>query len=565
MARIFFFAFLFFFSNGTWAQQKPEAYALLAKPTRVQFAWQEQERILFVALDPATWEGREYDDHSIPLSRINPKKLNTDQWCMAAKAWGAKEILFVAKHTGGFCWWSTHTTDYGIRNTAWKNGKGDVLKELSASCKKFGLNLGMYVSPADESWGVGIGSGGRTKDPSKQEGYNKVYRQQLKEVLTRYGRISEIWFDGSCVIDVSDIVHTYAKYAVIFQSPQASIRWVGNEEGVAPYPAWNSLDSASLITGVATAAQGYPDGNAWAPLECDLPLYNHFWFWSKENEEKRRTLNELMEVYSKSVGRGAVMLLNSTPDTTGLIPAGDMVLYMALGKEINRRFAHPIATTSDNTKGLTEIDLKTPTEINQIVIMEDYRAGERIRGYVVEGLVNNQWKQLCSGSSIGRKRIQYFENTKVVKVRLKITNVVHKPLIRLFSIYKTTQLPSEELVTDGQINDWRYLHTWVPSMFKDGRATITLNLSTFITTPGQYEVKFEKSSGKDSFKIVNASLFYEGEPALPAYLTQKGNLFYINRTAQVTPESSSLLRVVFDSPGNADCSGNIFIRKLSAD
>ena len=152
---------------------------------------------MFVCLDPCTWQGREYDNHSMPLSRINPSKLNTDQWCEVAKSWGAKEILYVAKHTGGFCWWQTKTSDYSIRNTPYKNGKGDVLKELSESCKKYGLNLGIYVYPGDETWGAGIGSGGKTSDPARQEGYNKVFRQQLTEVLSCYGHITEVWFDGS--------------------------------------------------------------------------------------------------------------------------------------------------------------------------------------------------------------------------------------------------------------------------------------------------------------------------------------------------------------------------------
>ena len=174
----------------------------LPKPSPIQYRWHEQERIMFVCLDPCTWQGREYDNHSISLDRIKLDKLDTDQWCEAARLWGAKEILFVAKHTGGFCWWQTETSDYGIRNTPYKDGKGDVLKELSESCKKNGLNLGIYVYPGDETWGAGIGSGGRTKDPSKQEQYNEVFRQQLRETLNNYGDVIEIWFDGSCIIDI---------------------------------------------------------------------------------------------------------------------------------------------------------------------------------------------------------------------------------------------------------------------------------------------------------------------------------------------------------------------------
>ena len=152
---------------------------------------------MFVHFGMATWQGKEYDDGNFDLSRVNPSKLNTDQWCEVARSWGAKQIIFVAKHVGGFCWWPTTTTEYCVRNIPWKNGKGDLFAELAASCKKYGINLGVYIYPGDVSYGAGIGSGGKTADASKQEAYNKVFRQQLTEVLTRYGSMSEVWFEAS--------------------------------------------------------------------------------------------------------------------------------------------------------------------------------------------------------------------------------------------------------------------------------------------------------------------------------------------------------------------------------
>ncbi len=191
---------------------------------------------MFVCLDPCTWQGREYDNHSTPLSQINPAQLDTDPWCRAAKSWGARAILFVAKHTGGFCWWRTETTTYGIKETPWRNGQGDVLADLSASCQRHGLNLGIYVYPGDDTWGAPMGSGGRTKDPAKQEAYNEVHRRQLTEVLTRYGKITEVWFDGSCVIDVREVLERHAAEAVVFQGPQATIRWPGTEAQPCRFP-----------------------------------------------------------------------------------------------------------------------------------------------------------------------------------------------------------------------------------------------------------------------------------------------------------------------------------------
>ncbi|RLD65086.1 MAG: hypothetical protein DRI95_09495, partial [Bacteroidetes bacterium] len=269
----------------------------LATPSEIQYKWHEQERIMFLCLDPCTWQGREYDNHSTPLNKINPKSLDTDQWCETAQLWGAKEILFVAKHTGGFCWWQTETTDYGIKDTPYKNGKGDVLKELSESCKKYGLNLGIYVYPGDETWGAGIGSGGQTKDPSKQEAYNKVFRTQLEETLANYGEAIEVWFDGSCVIDVSDILEKYAKNSVIFQGPHATLRWPGTESGKLFYPVWNTVKNEDFSTGVSTQVHGDPNGDVWAPLETNTTLYNHYWFWSPKGEKKRKSLEQLMECY----------------------------------------------------------------------------------------------------------------------------------------------------------------------------------------------------------------------------------------------------------------------------
>jgi len=655
--------------------------AVLARPTPQQYAWHEQERIQFVCLDPCTWQGREYDNHSTPLSAINPTQLDTDQWCRAAKLWGAREILFVAKHTGGFCWWQTETTHYGIKDAAWKGGQGDVLAELSASCRKQGLNLGIYVYPGDDTWGAPMGSGGRTKDPARQEAYNKVFRQQLTEVLTRYGKISEVWFDGSCAIDVSDILQQHVADAVIFQGPQATIRWPGTESGRLPDPAWNSLLSKDLKTGVATAAQGNPDGDAWAPLEADTTLYNHNWFWSAANEKKRKSLDELMDIYYQSTGRGGVLLLNSTPNTNGLIPEGDLKLYEAFGREIERRFSRPVAEVKDRRGSTVEVDLRQPTLINHAVIMEDYREGERIREYVVEGFRDGQWRELTKGTSVGRKKIDLFRPAQVSRVRLRVTRFAAEPIIRSLAVCYVEGLSAGSLTTgrpttasafhsapyiapmatddnlqtrwgcpDGTTacwlevdlgaptefgrvaiseladrirkftleyrNDtntpwqatlegtrvgaqfrqdfptvtgrfvrlniteasgpttiwefnlhpgtqrWQRCGAWSAGTFRGDQATLTLDLSAFILKPGQFEVKFEQTGGKNALRITKTTLLYAGEEATPGLLTRLAtpNTFNVNRTAQVTKEASSVLKVEITSDGGTDCEGAVWIR-----
>ena len=548
----------------------------LARPTPQQYAWHEQERILFACLDPATWQGREYDNHSTPLSAIDPAQLDTDQWCRAAKLWGAKEILFVAKHTGGFCWWQTATTKYGIKDTPWKRSQGDVLAELSASCRRNGLSLGIYVYPGDDTWGAPMGSGGRTKDPAKQEAYNQVFRQQLTEVLTRYGRIAEVWFDGSCVIDVSDILKEHAADAVIFQGPQATVRWPGTESGRLPYPAWNSLLVKDLKTGVATAAQGNPDGDAWAPLEADTTLYNHNWFWAAANEKKRKSLEELMDIYYKSAGRGGVLLLNSTPNTNGLIPAGDLELYAAFGQEIARRFSQPVGVVTNQHGSTAEIALPRPTRINHAVIMEDYREGERIREYVVEGFADGQWKILSQGTSVGRKKIDLFGPTQVSRLRLRVTRSAAEPILRSFAAFGVDGVSADSL-TKGRPTasssshpgapGWQRCGAWTAQSFHDGKAALTLDLSPFITRPGQFEVKFEPAGASNVFRITQTTLLYEGEAATPGLLTPlvAGMGFNVNRTAQVTRDTRSVLQVELATDRGGDCQGSVWIRPRPAE
>lgn len=557
----FFMYLLFVFFISGCSPKRGEQAVHLAKPSPQQYAWHEQERLMFIHFGMATWQGREYDNFTTDLRRINPYNLNTDDWCKVAQSFGAKQIIFVAKHVGGFCWWPTETTDYNVSHTPWKAGKGDLVAEISASCKKYGLKLGLYLYPGDDKWGAGLGSGGRTSDPSKQEAYNRIYRQQLTELLTNYGTITEVWFDGNCVIDVKDILEKYAKDAVIFQSPQASIRWVGNEEGYAPYPAWNGINSADLQTGVATAVQGNPDGDTWSPLECDVPLYNHNWFWSPANEAKRRSVGDLMKIYYRSAGRGAVMLLNATPDTLGVIPPGDVTRFSELGKEIERRFSSPLKTITDIKGNEAIITFDKPTTVNHLVTMEDYREGERIRAYNLEGWVNDHWELLYAGSSVGRMKIDFFKDITVTKIRIQITKSAAQPLIRSFVAFKIEDTPELFEKDEKPLSDWKYLNSWMPDMFHQGKMDININLTPYISVPGQYEIKIN-AGNQDKISIERAELWYDGEKALDEFLTLKDSVVLINRTAQVTNETSILIKLTLSAKDSIKESGSIYFRKI---
>lgn len=473
-----------------------------ALPTPQQVQWQNMERTMSVHFAPNTWQGTELDNRSTPLNRINPTKLDVNQWIDAAESFGAKMIIFVAKHVGGFCMWQTESTDYSIKNTPYKNGKGDILDELAKACFKRGMRLGVYIYPGDDTWGAYLGGGGKTKDPGKQEGYNKVLRMQWEEVLSHYGnQIHEIWYDGGLVVPLEDIVKKYAPNAIVFQGPFANIRWLGNEQGIAPYPAWNSVKLADAKTGVATAEHGDPDGEVWMPLEADVPLKDHNWFWSPTNQKNLRNLDQLMEIYYKSVGRGALLLLNAAPDTTGLIPPEDMALYKQFGDEINRRFGKCIASTSGNAE-ILEIKMEKPTKIDHVVIQEDIVFGERVRDYVVEGQTNENWIELAKGSSIGYKRIERFDAVEVSAVRVRFTKFSYSPVIKNLAVYFAGDNFASEIPDEGHEI---LIGTKVPE--KSGKFEI--DLSDFIKMAGQYELVIRSDANKN-LKILSSNLILQG-------------------------------------------------------
>ena len=410
-----------------------------AQPTPAQAAWHDLELGMFIHWSPGTYENTPsgHDNLKTPLSEINPHLLDTEQWVDVAEAMGAKYLVLVAKHVGGFCIWQTQTTEYGIRNTPWRGGKGDIVEDLSESCRRRSIKLGVYLSPQDRHFGAKVGGVCATSE--KQEEYGRMYRQQLTELLTRYGEMCEVWFDGSNVIDVGDILAAHAPNAMIFQSPYATIRWVGNEEGIAAYPAWNSVTAEDARSGVATNEHGNPEGDAWMPLECDARIRAN-WFWTQENEKTLKSLDQLMDMYYQSVGNGAVLLLNHTPDTTGRIPEPDAVRAAEFGAEIRRRFASPVAETRGTGESL-ELDLPEGPVVDHVVVMEDIAEGERIRRYTVEGWDGENWTQLCQGTAVGHKRIERLVPVTATRLRLKCQESAATPLIRKFAAYHAGDEP----------------------------------------------------------------------------------------------------------------------------
>jgi alpha-L-fucosidase len=470
------------------AAHLPKALAAtpsLALPTPDQVAWQDLEIGMFVHFAPNTWQDVESDNLSTPLSEINPAKLDTDQWAQTALALGARYIVFVAKHQGGFCMWQTQTTDYSIRNTPWKNGKGDVLADVVASCRKYSLKLGVYVCPRDDHFGAR--TGGICKTPELQARYDTMYRQQLTEVLTRYGPIVEVWFDGSTVTPVGDILHKCQPHAMVFQGPQATIRWVGNENGAAPYPCWNALDEADARSGSATSLNSTPTGNAWMPSEVDVSIRRPDWFWSTKNANKVLTLDQLLSVYYRSVGRGAQLLLNIPANRDGLLSTEDATVAKAFGDEIRRRFTTPIAATKGTGSTVT-LHLPQPSRVDTVILQEEIAHGERVRDYRLEGLAHGTWQPLATGSAIGHKHIQPIDPVTIQALRLTVTRSPAPPRIRTLAAYAVNTPPPPEW--DATPKSWaaNLVGTWTANTF-------TLNLTKNIKAAAQYRLYFIPKEG----------------------------------------------------------------------
>ncbi|MBU4199253.1 MAG: alpha-L-fucosidase [Verrucomicrobia bacterium] len=529
--------------------------AKLVHPTKAQLEWHDFELEMFVGLDPATWQNREYDNHSTPLKDINPAKLDTEQWLNVAESFGAKLVMFVAKHTGGFCWWQTDTSDYGIKETPWRNGRGDVVGDLSASCRKRNIRLGIYLSPQDACFNAGMG--GRCPTVAEQNRYNDIYRRQLTELLTRYGKIDEVWFDGGAIINVSDILHQHAPEAMVFQGPQATIRWVGTELGYAPYPAWNTLYAEDARTGTSTAVHGTPAGDVWMPLEVDTTIRNHYWFWHPDTEFKLKSLDELMEIYYRSVGHGAVLLLNSQPDTSGLIPEPDARRTAEFGAEISRRFGQSLAETK--RKGETEIAFETPLRIDHVITMEDIAKGERVREYAIEGLLDNEWVELAQGTSVGHKKIDFFDPRTVTGLRFTTLKSAGKPMLRKLAAYFAGITP--------KINRHSACHFYNP--LRAGAwgeevgatwTTIEADITSLCNEARQYEVELKPAPDAAPFEAKAVHLIENGMEIDgfigPTANPRRWNLNITEFGNQKT------LRVIMRRAGNGKCCGEIIIRKI---
>ena len=424
-------------------------------PTKAQLDWADAEIGVLIHFDMQVFKPdyewrRDMGKHP-DASVFNPKQLDTDQWIKAAKAAGAKYAVLVAKHCSGFSLWPTKAHEYSVKNSPWKNGEGDLVKDFVASCKKYGLKPGIYASTTANGF-LRVDNPGKvlSGDPDEQKRYNKIVETQLTELWTNYGPLFEIWFDGGVLpvekggFDILSLVKKYQPNAIAFQGPfgyENNIRWVGNEEGVAPYPCWSRADSTTSASGVIEikGLNGNPNGLFWCPGEADFPLrlnstFQGGWFWHKDQDNKIRTLEELMDKYSKSVGRNTNMLLGIVIDDRGLVPDADVARLNEMGLKIEQSFSNLIAKTSGTGNELV-LELNSSKQPSYIVIQEDIKMGERVLKYRILGLSGKEWQLLSEGSSIGHKRIEKIKEGKFSSIKLIVDESNGNPQIKNLACY----------------------------------------------------------------------------------------------------------------------------------
>ncbi len=436
--------------------QEPMAQTTSAVlPSKAHLEWADAEVGVLIHFDMPTFEPgynfrKDWNYHP-DISIFNPPDLDTDQWLKAAKEMGATYAVLVAKHCSGFSLWPTKAHPYSVKNTPWRNGGADIVRDFVESCKKFGIKPGIYASTTANGY-LKVDNAGKvvSGDPEEQKQYNKIVEMQLTELWSGYGELFEVWFDGGVLppekggFDVLSLLRKYQPQAIAFQGPyghENNIRWVGNEEGVAPYPCWSRADSTTSASGVVEikGLNGNPDGLFWCPGEADFPLrhnrsFQGGWFWHKDQDNQIRPLDELVDKYCKSVGRNTNMLLGIVIDDRGLVPDADVTMMQEFGREIEKRFSNPVGRTSGSGKELS-IEFDKPQRLSYIAVMEDIARGERILGYKLSGFSDGKWLTIGEGSCIGHKRIETLKSGEYTKVRLEITKSNGEPVIRDLACY----------------------------------------------------------------------------------------------------------------------------------
>ncbi len=427
------------------------------KPSAAQLAWHETEFYLFFHFGPNTFTNLEWGHGTETEAIFNPAELDCDQWCRVAKSAGAKGVVITAKHHDGFCLWPSRYSTHTVRESKWRDGKGDLLRELSDACRRHGLKFGVYLSPWD-----------RNHPQYGTPEYNDVYAYTLTELLTGYGELFEVWWDGANgegpngkkqAYDFprfEKLVKKYQPNAVIFSDIGPGCRWAGNEQGTVNETNWGMLDTAGFGRGAtgppaSTLQTGQENGNAWIPAECDVSI-RPGWFYHAEEDEKVKTPEQLFDIYLQSVGRGANLILNVPPDRRGRIHANDSISLQAFGEKLRIAFAENLAykkecnvssafrpipnrAMTDGLRetaytfpgkngqniGVIELELWAETTFNCLKVIEKVeRYGQSVKSFSMEVWAQGAWKEVARTTTIGPRKILVFPAQTAQKLRLTI-------------------------------------------------------------------------------------------------------------------------------------------------
>jgi len=417
-------------------------------PSTSQLEWQRDEFALFTHFGMNTFTDREWGDGKEPPSIFAPSALDTRQWAKAARVAGAKTMILTAKHHDGFCLWPTKTTEHSVAKSPWRNGRGDVVREFVDACRAEGLKPGLYLSPWDRHEP-------RYGDSPR---YNDFYCDQLTELLTRYGPIQEVWFDGAPGATdpqgvgpngqrqqydwprIWQLVRRLQPKAVMFSDAGPDIRWIGNENGTAGDPNWSTVDPAVVKVpgaggpGVTRMLQnGDPAGTAWRPGEADVSI-RPGWFHHAKEDARVKSVDQLVDLYFASVGRNSKLLLNVPPTKEGRLHETDVARLSGLRDRLSGTFHTDLAAKraarwqiASTRAAAVEIDLGRPVSISIVDLGEDITHGQLVVHYTVEGREGQDWKTLKRGNTVGCRKLDRFTPVTVSAVRVSITEALDTP------------------------------------------------------------------------------------------------------------------------------------------
>jgi alpha-L-fucosidase len=408
----------------------------LPKPTQRQLTWQQWETTAFLHFGVNTFTDREWGEGTENPAIFNPTEFDAVKIVTDLKAAGFKLVLITAKHHDGFCLWQTKMTEHSVKNSPYKGGKGDIVGELAAAARDYGLKFGVYLSP----WDMHEPSYGTPQ-------YNDFYKAQLRELLTQYGEISEVWFDGAKGKNAKDMSYDFAGYwaivrelqpkAVMFSDAGPDVRWVGNESGNAGETCWSTLNTEGMAPGIADEKYlntGDANGKLWIPAETDVSIRKG-WFYHPKEDSTVRSPQNLVNLYYKSVGRNSLLLLNIPPDTRGRLHETDVANLKAMRAILDETFKTNLAA-SGLTNPLKDKDLTSDTPLSstaamvvnwgkkttfdRILIQENITKGQRIEAGKVEFWDGQDWQILSEFTTIGYKRLLRFPPVTSSKIRIHI-------------------------------------------------------------------------------------------------------------------------------------------------